>query len=123
MEDCHPVRLAARYPGGARRACCDYWRRVTKGKLAVYWQTVAPVALPGRAHLPLSTLRCLDGIGKKFFLKKFHGMMPLGICDGAASRQLNLAIEGVEGHTAMAPVEGVKGLVAIAHVSAIEIQS
>lgn len=56
---------------------------------------VAPVALDGVAHRPLSILRCPDSISGKqhFYQKNGHCFMPVAIREGSASKQPYLAIK------------------------------
>ena len=42
----------------------------TKGQLADYYATVAPLMLPWAAHRPISLVRCPQGRGKKCFFQK-----------------------------------------------------
>jgi bifunctional non-homologous end joining protein LigD len=86
------------------------WPGITKRDLADYWTIVAPHALPGLAHRPLSVVRCPDGIdGQHFFQKNGHGHLPAPIREGSVSGQPYLAIDDVD------------GLVALTQMSAIEL--
>jgi len=86
------------------------WPGITKRDLADYWMKVAPTALPGLAHRPLSILRCPDGIaGEQFFQKHGHGHLPSRIREGSVSGSPYLAIDDAD------------GLVALAQMSAIEL--
>ena len=97
----HPARPArivvAKTPGKARTVVGNVelshpdrplWPGITKQDLATYWQAVAPHALPGLVHRPLSILRCPDGIaGEQFFQKNGHGYLPEPIREGRSGRQ------------------------------------
>ncbi len=88
----------------------ELWPGITKRALADYWIRVAPLALPGLAHRPLSVMRCPDGIdGQHFFQKNGHGHMPPQIREGSVSGQPYLAIDDAD------------GLVALTQMSAIEL--
>ena len=90
----------------------ELWPGVTKRALAEYWQAVAGIALPGIAQRPLSILRCPEGIDEfkeRFFQKNGHGVLPVAIREGSASKQPFLAIDDVE------------GLLSLAQMSAIEL--
>jgi len=43
---------------------------ITKGELAEYYRTVAPLMLPWSAHRPISLVRCPQGRAKKCFFQK-----------------------------------------------------
>ena len=90
----------------------ELWPGVTKRALAEHWQAVAGIALPGIAQRPLSILRCPEGIDEskeRFFQKNGHGVLPVAIREGSASKQPFLAIDDVE------------GLLSLAQMSAIEL--
>jgi len=85
------------------------WPGITKQDLAAYWQAVAPHALPGLVHRPLSILRCPDGIGgEKFFQKNGHGYLPQQIREGRSGRQPFLTIDDVDGLFAMAQMSAIE---------------
>ena len=85
------------------------WPGITKQDLARYWQEIAPRALPGLAHRPLSILRCPDGIaGETFFQKNGHGALPVPIHEGRAGTQPYLTIEDVDGLFAMTQMSAIE---------------
>ena len=85
------------------------WPGITKQDLAAYWQAVAPHALPGLVHRPLSILRCPDGIdGEKFFQKNGHGYLPHQIREGRSGRQPYLAIDDLDGLFALAQMSAIE---------------
>ena len=119
---CQPARPArivvAKTPGKARTVVGSVelthpdrplWPGITKQDLAVYWQAVAPHALSGLVHRPLSILRCPDGIaGEQFFQKNGHGYLPDPIREGRSGRQPFLAIDDVDGLFAMAQMSAIE---------------
>jgi len=85
------------------------WPGITKQDLAEYWQAVAPHALPGLAHRPLSILRCPNGIGgEQFFQKNGHGVLPAPIREGHSGTQPFLAIDDVDGLFALAQMSAIE---------------
>ena len=85
------------------------WPGITKQDLAAYWQAVAPIALPGLAHRPLSILRCPDGIGgEQFFQKNGHGHLPAPIREGRVGSQPFLLIDDLDGLFAMAQMSAIE---------------
>ena len=87
----------------------ELWPGITKKDLAEYWKAVAPHALPGLAHRPLSILRCPDGIsGEGFFQKNGHGYLPPQIREGHGGGQPFLAIDDEDGLIAMAQMSAIE---------------
>jgi bifunctional non-homologous end joining protein LigD len=87
----------------------ELWPGVTKLNLAEYWQAVATHALPGLAGRPLSIVRCPDGIGgEHFFQKNGHGHLPLQIREGSVSGSPYLAIDDVNGLTALTQMSAIE---------------
>ncbi len=83
----------------------ELWPGVTKRALAEYWQ-----AVPGIAQRPLSILRCPEGIDEskeRFFQKNGHGVLPVAIREGSASKQPFLAIDNVEGLLSLAQMSAI----------------
>lgn len=87
------------------------WPGISKRDLAMYWLSVAPLALPDLVKRPLSIVRCPGGVeGKQqFYQKSGHGYMPPQIREGRGGGQPYLAIDDEQ------------GLVALTQISAIEL--
>jgi len=76
---------------------------VTKGRLAAYYEAVAPVMLKHLANRPLAIVRCPDGEGEKCFFQKhpFRGL-PKGVSgvpikDDDGKIEEHLVIESIDG--------------------------
>ncbi len=110
--------VVAKAPGKARTVIGNVelthpdrplWPGITKQDLADYWQAVAPYALPGLVHRPLSILRCPDGIaGEQFFQKNGHGYLPHEIREGRSGKQPYLAIDDLDGLFAMTQMSAIE---------------
>lgn len=85
------------------------WPGITKADLAAYWQTMAPVALPGIVAHPLAVLRCPNGInGPRFFQKHAHAALPAAVRSGTLLGQPYLAIDDARGLRAMAQIAAIE---------------
>ena len=87
----------------------ELWPGITKQDLAKYWEAVAPAALPGLAHRPLSIVRCPEGMaGEHFFQKNGHGHLPSAIREGRSGSQPFLAIDDLDGLYAMTQMSAIE---------------
>lgn len=88
--------------------------RVTKGELADYYKSVAPLMLPFAARRPVSLVRCPQGIGKKcFFQRHDNGAF------GDAVRHVQIREKGGQIDDYLY-IEDVKGLLQCVQMGAIE---
>ena len=90
----------------------ELWPGITKRDLALYWQAVAPAALPEIGGRLLALVRCPEGIdGERFFQKHAKKGFPPEIRGGEADGAPYLVLDGLP------------GLIACAQVSAIELHA
>lgn len=100
--------------GGVRitHAGKELWPGITKRDLAVYWQAVAPHALPEIARRPLAIVRCPDGIAHEHFFQKHPGIgFPKQMRADSADGAPYLVIDDEQ------------GLIAAAQMAAIELHA
>jgi len=88
----------------------------TKGALAAYYATVAPLMLPHLRGRPVALVRAPDGVGGELFFQKHaeHGEMP-GV------RQLDPALD--PGHAPLLQIDSAEGLLGAAQFNVVELHT
>jgi bifunctional non-homologous end joining protein LigD len=83
--------------------------KLTKEHLAVFWDTMADLAIPHIAGRALALVRCPDGIaGEQFFQKKVSPGFPRQILDLQVAGERVLTIEDADGLRALAQMSAIE---------------